>query len=395
MSEPGIVVVGGGFAGFWAAVAARRVLRASGAPGAAGAPVTLVSRGPIMELRPRLYEAAPETLGVDVRPLLDLIDVSFVVGEATGLDPEAREVAVAGGAALPYERLVVATGSVMPRPPVPGADAAWSVDTQAEAVAFDQRLATIATTVDDPVLAVVGAGFTGIELVLELRDRLAVHGGDGVAERARLFLVDRAAEVGPELGDGPRPEILLALVEARVELRLGATVTALAADRIDFADGSRVTADAVALATGLRAAPFAAQVPGERDELGRVIVEPTLAAPGAPGVFVVGDAAAVDTGTGHRALQSCQHALVMGPHAGENAARSLLGLPLVDYRQERYVTCLDLGRSGAVLTEGWDRTVRLSGAEGKAVKRNINTVRCYPPADPTADELLAASALRT
>lgn len=386
-----ILVIGGGFAGFWAAVAARRVAGSRTS-------VTLVSPEPALVIRPRLYEARPETLGVDLEPLLRKVGVGFVRGEASGLDTAARTVTLAAGDRLAYDRLVVATGSRMRRPPVPGAAAAFSVDTQGEAIAFDRRLAEIANTVAAPTIAVVGAGFTGIELALELRDRLLAHGADGAAERLRIVLIDRAAAVGPELGPGPRPEIQAALEAANVELRLGAKVRALAADRVEladdsvlFADDSVLAADAVVLATGMAAAPFAAQVPGARDALGRVEVDVALRAPAAPEVFVAGDAAAADTGDGHRTLQSCQHAGQLGRVAGENAARDLIGLPLMRYTQLRYVTCLDLGRSGAVLTQGWERRVEKTGAEAKAVKRLVNTQVIYPPADGTAEALLASS----
>jgi len=384
MSHSNILVLGGGFAGFWAAVAARRVAGAR-------ATVTLASREPVLQVRPRLYEAKPETLGVDLLPLLRKIDVDFVRGEATGLDTTARSVTLAAGERLAYDRLVVATGSRMRRPPVPGAEAAFSVDTQAEAIAFDQRLGEVARDVAEPTVAVVGAGFTGIELALELRDRLVAHGADGAAERLRIVLIDRAETVGPELGPGPRQAIEAALAAAGVELRLGASVRGLAADRVSFADGSVLAADAVVLATGMAAAPFAAQVPGARDALGRVIVDTALRAPAAPEVFVAGDASRADTGDGHWTLQSCQHAGQLGRVAGENAARDLLGLPPVPYAQLRYITCLDLGRSGAVITQGWERRVDKTGNEGKAVKRRINTQLIYPPADGTAEALLASS----
>jgi NADH dehydrogenase len=55
----------------------------------------------------------------------------------------------------------------------------------------------------------------------------------------------------------------------------------------------------------------------------------------------------------------------------------------------RYVT--DLGRSGAVITEGWDRQVRKTGREGKGVKRLVNMQVIYPPADGTAEALLTYS----
>ena len=371
-----ILIVGGGFAGFWAAMAAKRVAGDK-------AEVSLVSRTPTLEMRPRLYEASPETLGIDLREPLGAVGIRFVEGEATGLDVAARRVVLAAGG-LDYDRLVVATGSAMRRPPVPGADQAYSIDTQGEAIRLDRRLALGVKSV-----AVIGAGFTGIELALELRDRLAAHGHDG--EALRIVLIDRSPAVGAELGCGPRPTIEAALAEARIELRLGAAVTSLAADRVAFADGAALAVDAVVLTTGMAAADFVRHVPGERDGLGRLKVERSLRAPEAPGIFVTGDAAAADTGTGNVALQSCQHALQLGRFAGENAARDLLGLPLVDYAQPRYVICLDLGRTGAVFTEGWDRVVQKSGADAKAIKRRINTQVIYPPPNATGVVLLALS----
>jgi len=381
-----IVVVGGGFAGFWAAVAARRVAPAE-------VDVVLVSRDPVLQVRPRLYEAEPESLQVDLLPLLERVGVDFIPGEATALDHDARRLVLDDEQEIPYARLVVATGSAMRRPPLPGSDEAYSIDTVEEAIAFDRRLAEIAPDGGAPTLAVVGAGFTGIELTLELRDRLAFHGARGQAERARILLVDRAEVVGPELGAGPRPAIEAALTDARVELRLAATVAALARDRLVLADGETIHADAVVLTTGMAAAGFARNVPGPRDEVGRIVVDRLLRAPVAPGVFVAGDAAAADGGDGHMVLQSCQHALQLGRFAGENAARDLIGLPLVPYVQPPYVTCLDLGRSGAVFTRGWERTVDLTGAEAKAVKRRINRHVIYPPHDATREELLTLSSV--
>lgn len=381
-----ILVIGSGFAGFWAAVAARRVAGTR-------ADISLVSPAPVLEIRPRLYEAQPETLGVDVLPLLGRVGVTFVPGTATRLDASERAVTLASGERLPYDRLVVATGSQIRRPPVPGAETAYSVDSLAEAIEFDRRLAQIARSVEQPTIAVIGASFTGIELILELRDRLLAHNGNGVSERARLVLIDRSEVLGEQLGSGPRPVIADALAKANVELKLGVEVQSLAANQVRFTEGTVLDTDAVVLASGMVARPFAAQVPGERDPLGRVIVDATLKAPAAPEIFVAGDAAAADTGDGHWTLQSCQHAGQLGRVAGENAARDLLGLPAVPYTQLRYVTCLDLGRAGAVFTRGWDRQVEKTGSEAKAMKRLINTKVIYPPADGTTEALLASSTI--
>jgi NADH dehydrogenase len=380
-----IVVVGGGFAGFWAAVAARRI---------AGSrlSIMLVSREPKLQIRPRLYEAAPNDLAVDLSPLLEKVGVDFVAGDVSTLEVPNRLIWLRTGTAISYTRLVVATGSCIQRPKVPGADLAHSIDTQRDAIVFDERLAQIVRTSPQPTIAVVGAGFTGIELALELRDRIAVHGTEIQAMDSRVILIDRAGVVGRNLGSGPRPAIEAALGEARVELLLAKTITALTATRVVF-DGGALDADAVVLTTGMIAAPFAAEVPGAHDELGRIMVDRTLRSTSAREIFVAGDAAAADGGDGRLVLQSCQHALQLGRFAGENAARDLLALPLLDYVQPPYITCLDLGRAGAVFTRGWDRVVERAGVEAKTIKRRINTEVIYPPANGTREELLALSSL--
>ena len=74
---------------------------------------------------------------------------------------------------------------------------------------YKTRLGEIVRDVAEPTIAVVGAGFTGIELALELRDRLLVHGADGAAERLRIVLTDRAETIGPDQCPNPRSNLLV------------------------------------------------------------------------------------------------------------------------------------------------------------------------------------------
>jgi len=136
-----IVVVGGGFAGFWAAVAARRVAPAE-------FDVVMASRQATQQMRPRLYEANPESLQIDLSPILQKIGIEFVPGEATALDHIARKLVLDHKKELEYGRVVVATGSALRRPLLPGADEAYSIDTVAEAISFDKRLARRSTSGD-------------------------------------------------------------------------------------------------------------------------------------------------------------------------------------------------------------------------------------------------------
>jgi NADH:ubiquinone reductase (H+-translocating) len=372
-----IVIVGGGFAGFWAAAAARRA-------GESNVDIWLVSPDPTLVMRPRLYEANPETLGVDLRPFLDTLRVIYEQDSAVSI---ASGLVLANGETMPFDRLIVAVGSTMKRPPIPGIETAFSIDTQSEAIAFDQRLASLAKLQTTTRVAIVGAGFSGLELALELRDRVAAHNPKATAE---VILIDHAPEIGVELGIGPRAAILEALESAEVTCALGVSVRSLTNTSVVFGD-HEVNVDIVVLTTGLAAAPFTSQVNGERDQHGRILVDEFLRAPSDPRVFVTGDAASADVGDGHRTMMSCQHAMTLGRYAGENAARDLLGLALTPYEQLRYVTCLDLGRSGAVFTTGWDRAVDMTGAEAKVLKRKINTEIIYPPTNASLDDLIAAS----
>lgn len=381
-----VCVVGGGFAGFWAAVAARRVDEA--------ADIAMVSPLEHLVMRPRLYEAAPETLAEPLAPLLSLIETELVVDSVTAVPADCSAVTLASGAELAYDALVVATGSQLRLPPFPGAGACHSIDSWSDARRFDEALAAVAHVAADrpPVVAVIGAGFTGIELALELADRFEAHGRSPDAPAPRVVLIDREAVAGAELGSGPRPAIEAALEAAGVELRLGTGVEAVESTSVvRLAGGEEVAADLVVLCTGMVASPLAAALGAAVDGLGRVVVDRFLRVPGRDRVFAAGDVAAADTGDGHLALQSCQHALRLGPVAGENAARFLLGQELVPYQQPEYVTCLDLGRSGGVFTTGWERVPSMVGAEAGALKRRINTQVIYPDLSGGREGLLAQS----
>ncbi len=391
-----IIIIGAGFAGMYAALSAARLRDAQGAS-SDQLRISLVSPEPTLLVRPRMYEPNPETLKAPLGPLLAAINVEYVQGRVVDVDTAARtiEVAQSGGVVgvLPYDRLVMATGSELFRPPVPGlAKYGRSIDTLVDAIALERHLQELASEAQSDVrdtAVVVGGGFTGIEVATELPARMRTSLGPGAA--LRIVVVDRNASVAPDMGAGPRPIITDALKQLGVETRLGVGVASLEKDGITLSDGSRIPSATVIWAAGMRAAPLTARIPGERDNLGRLIVDRQLRVAGVPGVFATGDAAkAACDDNGNFALMSCQHATRMGAFAGNNAAAELLGMSLMTYRQEAYVTCLDLGAAGAVFTRGWDRKVEFTGAEAKKMKQEINTVWIYPPRADRAVALASA-----
>src|SRR5438105_2087516 len=380
-----LVIIGAGFAGMYAALSAARLRDIKGAS-PEELEIALVAPQPTLVVRPRLYESRPETLTAPLLDVLKAIDVLYVQGSAETVDTKAREVGIATSGAkrkkLSYDRLVVATGSRLFRPNIPGlAEHGFSVDSLDDAVTLDKHLHGLA---DRPAVngrdtvVVAGGGFTGIEAATEMPARLReILGKDA---RPRVVIVERNAAIAPDMGAGPRPVIENALRRLGVETRTGVGVASLDKSGVTLSDGEHIEAETVVWAAGIRAAPLTTQIPAERDNSGRLLVDRDLRVLSVPGVFATGDAArAACDDVGNYALMSCQHATRMGAFAGNNAAAELLGVPTRPYHQKAYVTCLDLGEAGALFTRGWERRVEMVGDNAKKTKQEINTVWIYPP----------------
>lgn len=393
-----ILIVGAGFGGLWSALAAMRLLDQHQRLDMS---VTVLAPQAELRVRPRFYE---HDIAPTVAPLGDLfaaVGVNFVQGSASAIDPAAKQVSYVDASgneqAVTYERLIVASGSQVARPgSVAGIEQhTFDVDSYASAQRLGDHLQALGKLPPSPqrnTVVVVGGGFTGIETATEMPERLrAILGKD---ETVRVVIVDRGQAMGASMGQAIGEVVAQASEEVGVTWRLGASVQAVDASGVQLANGEHIAASTVIWAVGVKASPLTEQVPGERDLNGRLHVDATLKVRGQEAIFAAGDTAfAASDDLGNHALMTCQHAIALGRSAGNNAAADLLGVAPTPYSQVKYVTCLDLGAWGAVYTEGWDRKVVLTGAEGKALKTQINTQWIYPPAANRESALAAADPL--
>lgn len=332
--------------------------------------------------------------------LFETVGVTFIKGHAQTIDVEGRTVRYTDADGQPrqigYDRLVLAAGSQVARPPVPGlAEHTFDVDQMESAMRLEQHLVGLTKQPASPArdtVVVCGGGFTGIETATEMPTRLRTILGEDAP--VRVVVVDRGPSIGAALGAGITPSIVEACEQAGVQWLTGRSVVAVDAGGVTLDDGEYIASKTVIWTVGVKASPLTAQVPGERDGFGRLRVDDHLKVIGQEHIYATGDVAwaAVDE-SGNHALMTCQHAIPMGRHCGNNAAADLLGVAPVVYRQPVYVTCLDLGGWGATFSEGWERTLKYKGQEGKDLKRQINTVWIYPPAADRAVALAAADPL--
>ncbi len=384
-TKQNIVIAGSGFAGMWSALSAARALTLASKEDDVS--IKIISPTPNLHIRPRFYERAFGEMSPDIAPLLAAVGVEHLGGSVEEIATDRHEVTMKsnGGEtiALPYSRFILATGSKLFLPDIPGLkEFAFNVDQLADAMTLDEHLEALAgkpETNARNTVVVAGGGFTGIETVAEMPERLrSILGRD---TSIRVVVLEQAPDIGPDLGPGPRPVIEQALRECGVEVKTATGAVAMDAGSITTSTGEVIETNTVIWTAGARAHPLAAQIDGEHDRYGRVFADQYLHAKGVSDVFVTGDVANVSTDNdGNTASMSCQHALSVGRVSGHNAAAEMVGLPSHPYSQPKYVTCLDLGPWGAVYTEGWERQVHLQGADAKELKRAINTQWIYPPA---------------
>lgn len=387
-------MIGSGFAGLWAALGAARRLDQLGVPSGT-VDVTVLSDKPFHDIRVRNYEADLSPCRIPLTDLLDPAGVAHITTAVTGINTDARSITTSSGNRYAYDRLVLASGSQVVKPALPGLrEFGFDVDTYDGAMRLQHHLQALAAgppTIATATVVVVGAGLTGIEAACELPGRLgALFVGSDVTPR--VVLVDHNSSVGSDMGASARPVIEEALAGNGVEIRTGVSIDEVSEAGVTLSSGEQLAAATVVWCAGMRASSLAEQLPAAHDRLGRVVVDDYLRVIGLPAVFAAGDVAVAKMDDEHVSVMSCQHGRPMGRYAGYNVISDLFDQPLLALRIPWYVTVLDLGPAGAVYTEGWDRTVVSRGAQAKATKRIINTQRIYPPLNRSRTDLLAAAA---
>ena len=378
-----ILIIGAGFGGMWTALSATRLFDIHGHH---DAEVTVLAPQAELRVRPRFYEPDAHQLVAPIDELFEAVGVKFIKGTAEVIDIRQKSVGYIDTSGTPqvlgYDKLVLATGSRLAMPNTQGvAEYAFDVDQIEQAVRLENHLKSLAGLPDSKgrnTVVVAGGGFTGIETATEMPARLRVILGEHAD--LEVIIVDRSEKVGASMGDEISQSIAEACDELGVKWRLKSSVVAVDENGVTLDDGQRIEAKTVVWTTGVRASSLTEQIPGERDYLGRLHVDSHLKVIGQQDIFATGDVAyAATDDLGNHALMTCQHAIVLGRHAGNNVAAQILGVDPISYSQPKYVTCLDLGGWGAVYTEGWDRQVKLTRQEGKSLKTQINTVWIYPP----------------
>jgi NADH dehydrogenase len=365
-----ILIVGGGYAGFYTARGLERELR----PGEAE--VTLVDPRPYMTYQPFLPEVVAgsvEARHAAVSLRRHLRRTRVIAGTVTAVHHERRVVTVAPAdgdtVELGYDLVVVTAGAVTRKFPVPGiAEQAIGLKHVEEAVAIRDRLLTAfdraAALPPGPLrrrlltVTVVGGGFTGVEgfgELLSLANALLKRYPELDRDELRFHLVEASGRILPEVTDRPGRWVVRSLARRGARVHLNTQVVSAVGGHVVLSTGEEFDSDLIVWTAGNGANPVTGKHTDlPTDERGLIVVRPDLrigteAAP-VSGAWAAGDDAAVpDLASpvpGARTVPNAQHAYRQGKLLAHNIAATLHGREPKEYVHHSLgaVATLGLGR---------------------------------------------------
>jgi NADH:quinone reductase (non-electrogenic) len=368
MSDPQktrIVILGGGFGGVYTALALEKSLARD-----PRVEITLLNRENFFLFTPMLHEIAASDLDITniVHPIRKLLSrVRFFEGDVEKVDVARKVVVVSHGGDhhhhdLPYDHLVVGLGSITNFFDLPGlAQEALTMKSLGDAISLRNRMIARLEEADTEcacdtrerllTFAVAGGGFAGIETVASMHDFLleAVRYYQNLTpEMLRVVLIHPGPVVLPELSDKLGRYTQAELARRGVDVRLRTRVSSMKDGVVTLSDGSTLVTDTLVWTAGTSPHPILATLPGPK-ERGRLAVGEDLAVPGFPGVWALGDSAAVpDAFTGKPCPPTAQHALRQARALARNLEADLKGEARRPFRFRTIGALASLGRRAGV-----------------------------------------------
>lgn len=404
---PKILIVGGGYAGFYTAWKLEKWLHKGEAE------VTIVDPLPYMTYQPFLPEVAAGSIEarhaiVSLRSHLKRTNV--VTAKVSKVDHATKTATITpevGDAwTESYDQIVMTAGAVSRTFPIPGvADEAIGLKTIEEAEAIRDKLLTnfqkAANLPAGPerdrllTVVVVGGGFAGIEIFAELRsfatDLLKRYPGLTIDDTS-FHLVEAMGRIMPEVALETSHWVLKNLAERQAVVHLDTQLQSAVGGKVELSTGESFESDLIIWTAGVMANPVVRNTDFPLEARGRITVQPDLRIVNEDGTIVAdawacGDVAATPdltgAGVGGFCVPNAQHAVRMGKQLAKNITAVLRGENTKDYRHDNLGAVAGLGigigvfQSGKFALKGFPAWAAHRGYHGMAMptwERKIRVV---------------------
>ncbi|MDB9467202.1 NAD(P)/FAD-dependent oxidoreductase [Dolichospermum circinale CS-1225] len=343
-----ICILGGGFGGLYTA------LRLSQLPweSTPKPEIILVDQSDRFVFSPLLYELLTRELQTwEIAPpyseLLQGTGVQFYQSTVSAIDINQQTVQLANKSELNYDRLVLALGGETPLDSVPGAtDNAYPFRTITDAYRLEERLRILEAKKPEKIrVAIVGGGYSGVELACKLADRIGEKG------RFRLIEVgDQILRTSPEFN---REAAKKALDSKGVFIDLETKVVAIEKDSISLEYKSQVDTipvDLVIWTVGTKVSPVVKSLPVKQNQRGQITTTPQLQVLEHPEIFALGDLADCLDAEGKQVPATAQVAFQQADYTAWNIWAAITNRPLLPFRYQPLGEMMALGIDNATLT---------------------------------------------
>lgn len=361
-----ILIVGGGYAGFYTARKLNSWLRRGEAE------VTVVDPLPYLTYQPFL----PEVAGGSIEPRHAVVGqrnhlrrTNVITAKVTAINHAEKFATITPEVGesweFEYDIVVVTAGSVSRTFPIPGvADEAIGMKTIEEAIAVRDRLIDnfnrAANLPEGPerdrllTFVLVGGGFAGIETIAELRSLASalLRFYPTIAfDEVKFHLVEAMDRIMPEVSLKTSHWVLRNLAERGVELHLETQLTGATGGVMELSTGEKFEADTLIWTAGVMASPMLRGTDLPLEERGRLRVQADLRVVNDDGVvedaWGAGDVAAVPdltgAGVGGYCVPNAQHAVRQAKRLARNIVADLRGDAPVDYFHKNLGAVAGLG----------------------------------------------------
>ena len=340
-----ICILGGGFGGLYTA------LRLSQLPWEKPQrpEIILIDHNDRFLFSPLLYELLTGELQTwEIAPpfeeLLENTGVRFTQAAVAGIDVDERRVQLQNGPEFSYDRLVLALGGETPLDMAPGvAEYTLPFRNLADAYRLEERLRILEESNADKIrIAIVGAGYSGVELACKLAERLG--------ERGRLRLIELSDMILRTSPNFNREAAQKALDDRNVWIDLETEVESIGPDTISLLYKGQldtIPVDLVLWTVGTRVAPVVRSLPLKHNKRGQLTTNPTLQVVDHPEIFALGDLADSRDAEGQQVPSTAQAAFQQADYTAWNIWASLTGRPLLPFRYQHLGEMMTLGTENA------------------------------------------------
>ncbi|EPL6453169.1 NAD(P)/FAD-dependent oxidoreductase [Providencia sp. R33] len=372
LSQPKIIVVGGGAGGLELATRLGRKLGRK-----KRAHITLVDRNPSHLWKPLLHEVATGSLDDGVDAISYLAHArhnafNFQLGSLTNINRENKKIVLGelhdkhGELLVPlreleYDILVMALGSTSNDFGTPGVkDHCIFLDNPHQAHRFHDEMLnlflrySVRDSAEEKVnIAIVGGGATGVELSAELYnavEQLTSYGFKGLdTDALNVTLVEAGERILPALPPRISGAAHQELNKLGVNVLTKTMVTSAEADGLNTKEDGKIHADLMVWAAGIKAPDFMKDIAGlETNRINQLVVKPTLQTTLDDSIFAIGDCASCAKPEGGFVPPRAQSAHQMASLCYDNILAMMKDKPLKDYIYKDHGSLVSLSRFSTV-----------------------------------------------